>query len=58
MTENIHAGHREKMRDRFIQDKGFENFQDHQILELLLFYANTRGDTNPLAHGIMDTARK
>ena len=54
MTENIHAGHREKMRDRFIQDKGFENFQDHQILELLLFYANTRGDTNPLAYKLIE----
>ena len=54
MTEMIHAGHREKMRDRFIRDKGFENFEDHQILELLLFYANTRGDTNPLAHALLD----
>ena len=32
MDENIHAGHREKMRARFIHDKGFENFEDHQIL--------------------------
>ena len=54
MTETIHAGHREKMRDRFIRDKGFENFEDHQILELLLFYANTRSDTNPLAHALLD----
>ena len=54
MSENIHAGHREKMRDRFIHDKGFENFEDHQILELLLFYANMRGDTNPLAHALLD----
>jgi len=52
--ENLHEGHREKMRDRFIRDKGFENFEDHQILELLLFYANTRGDTNPLAHELLD----
>ena len=34
-----HSGHRERMRDRFIRDKGFENFQDHEVLELLLFYA-------------------
>ncbi len=52
--ENVHAGHREKMRDRFIRDKGFENFEDHQILELLLFYANSRSDTNPLAHELLD----
>lgn len=55
MTEHLHEGHREKMRDRFICDKGFENFEDHQILELLLFYANARGDTNPLAHKLIDT---
>ena len=54
MDENIHAGHREKMRARFIHDKGFENFEDHQILELLLYYANTRSDTNPLAHELLD----
>ena len=54
MTAAIHSGHREKMRDRFINDKGFENFEDHQILELLLFYANSRSDTNPLAHTLLD----
>ena len=42
MEDNIHAGHRERMRERFIHDKGFENFEDHQILELLLFYSKTR----------------
>ena len=51
---NLHSGHREKLRNRFIHDKGFENFEDHQILELLLFYANTRSDTNPLAHELLD----
>ncbi len=54
MAESIHAGHRAKMRNRFIREKGFENFEDHQILELLLFYANTRSDTNPLAHELLD----
>ena len=54
MADTIHAGHREKMRDRFIREKGFENYEDHQILELLLFYANARGDTNPLAHQLLE----
>ena len=54
MSANIHEGHREKMRDRFIHDKGFENFEDHQILELLLFYSRTRGDTNPTAHELLE----
>ena len=51
---NLHEGHREKLRNRFIQDKGFENFEDHQILELLLFYAKAQTDTNPLAHELLD----
>ena len=54
MAETIHAGHRAKMRNRFISEKGFEHFEDHQILELLLFYANARSDTNPLAHELLD----
>ena len=54
MSENVHTGHREKMRDRFIREKGFENFEDHQILELLLYYANARSDTNPTAHALLD----
>jgi len=53
--DNPHVGHREKLRDRFIQEKGFEHFADHQILELLLFYANARGDTNPIAHELLET---
>ena len=51
---NPHEGHRKKLRDRFIREKGFENFEDHQILELLLFYANPRSDTNPAAHALLE----
>ena len=52
--ENPHEGHREKLRQRFIRENGFEHFEDHQILELLLFYANPRGDTNPTAHALLN----
>ncbi len=48
--ETLHAGHRKKLRERYIKEKGFEHFEDHQILELLLFYAMPQKDTNPLAH--------
>lgn len=53
-TNNPHKGHREKLRSRFIRENGFESFEDHQILELLLFYANARCDTNPIAHALLD----
>ena len=53
--KNLHEGHREALRNRFMREGGFEHFEDHQILELLLFYANARQDTNPLAHELLDT---
>ncbi len=53
-SANPHLGHREKLRNRFILEKGFDHFEDHQILELLLFYANPRSDTNPVAHALLD----
>lgn len=49
----IHDGHRERTRRRF-SEHGLENFDDHTVLELLLFYARPRGDTNPLAHALLD----
>lgn len=52
--QNYHANHRERLRERFIQENGFDHFTDTQILELLLFYANTRSDTNPIAHELLD----
>lgn len=52
MSDQLHKGHRERMRLRFYQ-KGAEGFADHELLELLLYYAVPRGDVNPLAHRIL-----
>lgn len=52
---NTHAGHRARLRQRFIEEGGFDHFSDIQILEMLLFYGNARGDTNPTAHALLDT---
>ena len=49
----IHDGHREKMRQRFLKG-GLENFAAHEVLELLLYYAIPRRDTNPIAHALME----
>ena len=35
-NKNIHKGHRDRVRSRFLQ-KGIDAFDDHQILEFLLF---------------------
>lgn len=49
---NLHAGHRERLRKRFLEE-GLDGFEDHQVLELLLFCVIPRGDTNPVAHLLM-----
>jgi DNA repair protein RadC len=43
-----HAGHRDRLRQRFRQT-GPEGLPDYELLELLLFRALPRGDTKPLA---------
>ena len=45
---SIHDGHRKRLRQRFLQE-GLEHFTDVQVLELVLFYAISRQDTNPIA---------
>lgn len=50
--ENSHKGHRERLRKRFLND-GLENFEDHNALELLLFYSIPMKDTNEEAHALM-----
>lgn len=47
-----HEGHRSRMKERFLAT-GLEGFSDHEILELLLFYAIPYRDTNPLAHTLI-----
>lgn len=41
------------MRRRFLKG-GLESFADHEALELLLYYAIPRRDTNPVAHALME----
>lgn len=49
----MHEGHRERLTKRFAQ-QGFEGFEDHELLEFLLFYALPRVDTNPIAHRLIE----
>ncbi len=51
--KNPHANHRERMRERFMR-YGLDSFEDHSILELLLFYAQPRKDTNVTAHRLLE----
>ena len=50
MSENnVHEGHRSRVKERYIEE-GLDSFQDHDIVELLLFYCIPKRDTNELAH--------
>ena len=51
--ENVHSKHRERLRQRYLTD-GIDSFQAHEILELILFYAIARKDTNELAHKLLN----
>ncbi len=52
MPDNVHAGHRDRFRERFLQQNG-RDMQPHELLELLLYYAVPRKDTNPIAHELL-----
>lgn len=49
----IHAGHRQRMKERFLAG-GLDGFSDHEILELILFYAIPRRDVNELSHRLVE----
>lgn len=49
----VHDGHRERLRRRFVSE-GAKSFEPHNLLELLLFYAVPRRDTNVTAHLLLE----
>ena len=50
---SVHEGHRERLKKRYLE-QGLEGFNEVQMLELLLFYAIPRRDTNELAHRLLE----
>lgn len=50
----MHEGHRTRVKQKFLYD-GIDGFEPHEILELLLYYAIPRRDTNEIAHKLIDT---
>ena len=53
MENNIHSGHRKRLRDRAIETN-LDGFEEHQILELLLTFVIPQKDTNPIAHELIN----
>lgn len=51
--KTIHHGHRKRTKDAMLVN-GLDGLNDHQVLEILLFYAVPNGDTNPTAHRLVE----
>ena len=49
-----HSGHRQRMKERYLTT-GLDGFSDHEVLEMLLFYALPYRDTNGLGHQLADS---
>lgn len=52
MSQSLHAEHRKRMRERALRD-GLDTLQDHEVLEVLLYYCIPRADTNGIAHRLL-----
>lgn len=51
-SQAVHAGHRQRMKAKLLSAQ-FDQLYSHELLELLLFYAIPRKDTNELAHQLL-----
>lgn len=51
--DNIHSGHRSRLRRKLMNDYS-ETVENHELLELLLFYSITRRNTNEFAHELLE----
>ena len=51
--KGLHDGHRQRLKNKFLEN-GFQGFDPHNILELLLFYSIPRKDTNEIAHDLLN----
>ncbi|MBQ2893052.1 MAG: RadC family protein [Oscillospiraceae bacterium] len=50
---SLHDGHRQRLKAHF-KEEGLDHFENHQVLELMLFYCVPRQDTNPVAHRLIE----
>lgn len=52
-TDNVHEGHRARVRKKFLLN-GLDGFEQHESLEFLLFYCVHMKNTSELAHRLLD----
>lgn len=51
--ENLHSGHRKRMRSK-LNSIDSDLFENHELLEFMLFNVIPRGNTNDLAHRLLN----
>ena len=51
-TLNTHSGHRKRVFDK-VKNNGFSSFHDYELLEFMLFFAETRKDTKDMAKALI-----
>lgn len=54
MSKDTHSGHRQRLKERFLNE-GLDSFERHNVLELLLFFGIARIDTNEISHELMNS---
>lgn len=50
--QNLHVGHRKRLRERAVNGD-LDSYQTHEIVEMMLYQANKRCDTNGIAHALL-----
>lgn len=53
MEQNLHKGHRERLRSEFLSYSDPTKMPEHKLLEMLLFYGIPQRDTNEIAHELI-----
>ncbi|MBQ8914763.1 MAG: hypothetical protein IJ046_01130 [Clostridia bacterium] len=50
---NVHKNHRQRCRQKY-EKFGADIFNTHELVEMLLYHSIKQGDTNPLAHNVLE----
>lgn len=51
--ENMHKGHRQRLLKKYLEN-GIHSLEEHEVLEVLLFFAFSRCNTNEISHSLIN----
>ena len=54
MSKNIHAGHRNRLKEEIVSAEISADKSPVKLLEMLLFYGTPQKDTSPMAHELIE----